>query len=148
VRFVVASDQDRTEIDVASDARLFPPELSHGIQMLTGEELAVDKLLALFGRAEARDFTDLMAVESRYGLDHLLELAAEKDRGFDPNVFAEMVDRFGRLRRDEFPVDDERYEQLRDQVLIWRTRGLELGRELDRGHSREQDREDDLELGR
>ncbi len=53
---------------------------------LSGEELAVDKVLAVFGRAEARDFHDLMAVESRYGLDRLCKLVAEKDRGFTPAV--------------------------------------------------------------
>jgi predicted nucleotidyltransferase component of viral defense system len=66
--------------------------------MLAGEELAADKVLAVFGRAEARDFIDLLAVESRYGLDHLCRLAAEKDRGFTLVVFAEML---GPLRPTE-----------------------------------------------
>jgi hypothetical protein len=147
VRFVVASGEDRTEIDLASDARLFPLEERHGIRLLAGEELAVDKVLAVFGRAEARDFTDLMALEDRYELDHLLELAAEKDRGFDPTVFAEMVDRFGRLRRDEFAVNDAQYEVLRRRVVLWRTRAIELARQRGRSHSQERDRDDDLGLG-
>jgi hypothetical protein len=41
----------------------------------------VDKVLALFGRAEARDLVDLTAVEPRYGLGRLCRLAAEKDPG-------------------------------------------------------------------
>ena len=72
---------------------------------LTGEELAVDKVLAVFGRAEARDFVDLMALEPRYGLDRLCALAAEKDRGFTPALFAEMLGRFSRLRQEEFGID-------------------------------------------
>lgn len=35
----------------------------------------MDKVLAVFGRAEARDFVDPMAVERRYGLDRLCQLA-------------------------------------------------------------------------
>jgi hypothetical protein len=128
-RLAVTDTADRTELDLATDARLFPVEQGPGYPMLAGEELAVDKLLAVFGRAEARDFVDLMAVEHGYGLDHLLELAAEKDRGFDAAIFAEMTGNFARLRRDEFAVDDGRYEQLRRLVGVWRQRALESARE-------------------
>ena len=64
-------------------------------------------MLAIFGRAEARDFIDLMAVEGQFDLDRLFKLAAEKDRGFNPRVFAEMVARGSRLSRAEFPIDDQ-----------------------------------------
>jgi hypothetical protein len=126
VRLIVSDGDERTELDLASDARLFPAESGRLAPTLTGEELAVDKVLALFGRAEARDFADLMALEPRYGLDRLCELAAEKDLGFDAAVFAEMLWRFGRLRRDEFELDDAGYEQLRSAVQRWRERALEL----------------------
>lgn len=80
-RMVVESADDRTAVDLAADARLFPAEPGRLAPMLSGEELAVDKVLALFGRAEARDFVDLMAVESRYGLDRLCELAVRRTAG-------------------------------------------------------------------
>lgn len=71
-----------------------------------------------------------MAVEHRYGLDHLMDLAAEKDGGFDSAVLAEMTGNFGRLRRDEFAVDDRRYEQL----IHWsRSGGNGLSAENDPG---------------
>jgi len=63
VRFVVSGLDDRTEVDLGSDARLFPAEQGPGFRLLTTEELGVDKVLAVFGRAEARDFMDLKAVE-------------------------------------------------------------------------------------
>jgi hypothetical protein len=125
-RLMVASASDRTELDLAADARLFPAEPGAPAPTLSGEELAVDKVLALFGRAEARDFVDLLAVEPRYGLDRLCQLAAEKDGGFSPSVFAEMLARFDRLRRDEFELDDARYAQLGDEVERWRESALEL----------------------
>jgi hypothetical protein len=125
-RLIVSTGDDRTELDLAADARLFPAEPREPAPTLSGEELAVDKVLAIFGRAEARDFVDLIELEPRYGLDRLCQLAAEKDRGFTPSVFAEMLDRFQRLRRDEFDVDDADYVRLTAAVEGWRRRALEL----------------------
>jgi len=125
-RLVVESADDRTELDLAADARLFPAEPGRLAPMLSGEELAVDKMLAVFGRAEARDFIDLMAIESRYGFDRLCRLAAEKDRGFTPAVLAEMLGQFRRLGREEFELDDARFEQLSRDVERWRGRAIEL----------------------
>ncbi len=125
-RLIVESGEDRTELDLGTDARLFPIEPGSPAAVLSGEELAIDKVLAVFGRAEARDFADLMAVEPRYGLDRLCQLAAEKDRGFLPSVFADMLSQFSRLRRDEFELDDIGYEQLRHAVERWREQATEL----------------------
>ena len=138
-RLIVSSTDDRTELDLAADARLFPAESGTPAPTLRGEELAVDKLLALFGRVEARDFVDLMAVEPRYGLDRLFQLAAEKDRGFSPSVFADMLARFDRLRRDEFDLDDARYEQLGNAVEAWSQRAIELAHGAEHRHEREVD---------
>jgi hypothetical protein len=104
--------------------------------MLSGEELAVDKVLALFGRAEVRDFVDLMALEPCYGLERLCELAVQKDLGFDSGVFADMLARFDRLRRDEFELDDTQYEQLRGEAERWRWRMIELARRQERARDR------------
>lgn len=126
-RLLVEGANDRTEVDLAADARLFPVEPGQPAPTLSGEELAVDKVLAVFGRAEARDFVDLLAVEKRYGLDRLCELAAEKDRGFTPEIFAGMLIQFRRLRRQEFEIDDVGYERLTRAVEEWRERAMGLG---------------------
>jgi hypothetical protein len=83
-------------------------------------------VLAVFGRAEARDFVDLLAIEPRYGLSRLCRLAAEKDRGFDPGIFADMLSQFDRLRREEFELDDGQYKLLRSAVKA----GGEVANEL------------------
>jgi Nucleotidyl transferase AbiEii toxin, Type IV TA system len=127
-RLIVESGSDRTELDLCTDARLFPAEPGSPAPLLSSEELAVDKVLAVFGRAEARDFADLMAVEPRYGLARLCQLAAEKDRGFLLGVFADMLVQFGRLRREEFELDDAKYEQLRRTVERWHEMAIELAR--------------------
>jgi hypothetical protein len=54
-RLEVGVGQDRTEVDLAHDYRLLPVEQSPLGPTLAAEELATDKLLALFDRAEARE---------------------------------------------------------------------------------------------
>ncbi len=53
-RLVLSDGADQTGVDLAVDARLLPIEESELGQVLSAEELAVDKVLAVFGRAEAR----------------------------------------------------------------------------------------------
>ncbi|HXD68743.1 MAG TPA: hypothetical protein VN615_02705 [Gaiellales bacterium] len=53
-----------------------------------------------------------------------------------------MLDRFPRLRRDEFDHDDTRYAELTGAVAHWRAHALEIARRLGRRHQR------DLGLGR
>ncbi len=103
-----------------------------------GEELAVDKVLAVFGRAKARDFVDLSAVANCHVLEHLRGRALDKDRGFDPQVFREMLDRFGRLPWDELDLPDRGYERLLETIERWRGLvGLTV-EELERGEHRNQ----------
>ena len=59
VRIVVTDSTSTTEVDLAHDYRLLPPEDTAVGLTLALEELAIDKVLALFDRAEARDFIDL-----------------------------------------------------------------------------------------
>ena len=146
-RLVVQGFGEQTEVDLAADVRLFPAELGRtGIPLLSSEELAVDKVVAVFGRAEARDFIDLMAMESQFDLGRLFTLAAEKDRGFDPRVFADMVGHVSRLSRAEFPIDDQTYEELKHVVTRWRDRALEISREQSRGPGEERDQGPDTGL--
>ena len=120
-RLVVQGEGEETIIDLGADARLLPAEkTAHGL-VLSSKELAIDKVLAIFGRAEARDFVDLAVLEPRYGLVDLLRQAAEKDPGFQPQVFRQMLGRFRRLQRDEFEVDDGTYESLVQTVARWTT---------------------------
>ncbi|MGI8755717.1 MAG: nucleotidyl transferase AbiEii/AbiGii toxin family protein, partial [Acidimicrobiales bacterium] len=103
---------------------------------LSLEELAANKLLALFSRAEARDFVDLAELEPVYGLDHLCRLAADKDAGFDRAVLAEMMGRADRIPDDEFVLNDERLASLRRSVLGWRLQLARAAPERGRGRKR------------
>ncbi|MGH9248944.1 MAG: nucleotidyl transferase AbiEii/AbiGii toxin family protein [Acidimicrobiales bacterium] len=70
------------------------------------EELAGRKVIALFDRAEARDFADVHDLAQRFGKNLLLERAAEVDAGFDMQVFAEMLRTLSRFIDADVPVDD------------------------------------------
>ena len=135
-RLSVTAGDAHTEVDLCVDHRLFPTEPSPIGPTLSGEELAANKLLALFSRAEARDFVDLAALEPTYGLEHLCRLAAEKDTGFDRAVLAEMLGRIDRLPNDEFLLDDERLTALRRTVLGWHLQLVRPGRGRGRGRER------------
>ena len=54
-----------TELDLAADARIWPVDKGPLGPMLSLEELGADKLLALFDRAQARDFVDVAALVDR-----------------------------------------------------------------------------------
>lgn len=109
-------------VDLGYDYRMRPAEPTPIGPALSVEELGADKLLALFGRAEARDFVDVHALAQRLGTDRLLALAAEKDPGFDQYVLATMLDGMSRLARSEFEVDDETFAQMQGFFREFRAR--------------------------
>ncbi|GGG28558.1 hypothetical protein GCM10007304_48030 [Rhodococcoides trifolii] len=82
------------------------------------DELAGRKLVALFDRAEARDFADVHTLTTHYDKNTLLSLAADVDTGFDHGTA---------LRRTPF--------LLRDRLHTGQIRSP-LGRSADRTHPR------------
>ncbi|MDQ6948199.1 MAG: nucleotidyl transferase AbiEii/AbiGii toxin family protein [Actinomycetota bacterium] len=139
VRFEVTRGQDRCEVDLGYDARLWPIQQTSLGPTIGDNEMAADKTLALFGRAAARDFLDVQALARRYGEQRLVELAAAKDLGFSAPHLAEALASIDRLDRRQFPVDDSNYQQLRDWALRW-SRSLErpdVQREQHRGRRRD-----------
>lgn len=59
----------------------------------------------------------------------LFALAALKDTGFDKSLFLEALAAFDRFTPEDFGLNDDEYDQLRNWVLTWRA---ELSRELGR----------------
>ncbi len=83
-RLVVRRPGDELLVDLAVDS---PPL---GVPTITAvgptyppRELVARKLLALFDRAEARDFVDVHTLSERFDLDDLLGLAGDIDEGFE-----------------------------------------------------------------
>jgi hypothetical protein len=71
--------------------RIRPPTRLEIGAVLSVEELAADKMLALWGRAEASDLLDVDALLHLVALPGMFELAAEKDPGFDPSLLGDAI---------------------------------------------------------
>ena len=112
VRFEVGDGQDVTELDLAWDYRMRPLRDTSLGRVLDRDELAADKMLALYGRAEARDFVDVHRLRALYSREQLCALAFEKDRGFVAERFAEALGSIGRRDRIEFDVDSPTFAAL------------------------------------
>lgn len=111
---------DELVIDLAIDA---PPRLptvnTAAGPMLDPLELAGQKLLALFGRAEPRDFADVFLLARLFGKPELLARASDIDPGFEPIVLASMMRMLDRLEDDELPVAAGIVVQLRAFFHDW-----------------------------
>ncbi len=77
-------------------------------------------MLALFGRAEARDFTDVRNLADVYLKDELLRLARAQDTGFDLGVFADMIGTVGRYSDRELSLSAHDVAELRRFFRDWR----------------------------
>ncbi len=106
VRALVRKGAEVTKVEWAHDAawRFLPP-LANPIAgyVLDPIDLAINKLLALVGRDEPRDFLDINDVHA-----HLLSLGAMcwaapgKDPGFTPAMLMTLLRRRGRYRPEDF----------------------------------------------
>ncbi|WP_433558721.1 nucleotidyl transferase AbiEii/AbiGii toxin family protein [Pseudonocardia xinjiangensis] len=119
-RFVVHGDDDLL-VDLALDAPpTMPPVAGIAGPTFGLEELAARKVVALFDRAEARDFADVFALAQRNSKDLLIHRAAEVDADFDPVILSTMLGSLSRFRDDEIPVDAVRLDELRSFFEQWR----------------------------
>ena len=111
---------ETVQLDLSHDARQRPAEATDLGLALSQDELAADKVLALFGRAEARDFADVAALLEVYPTDRLLELAAVKDPGFSPERFSESLAAIHRLHDKDFVGTGRTHKDLASQFDAWR----------------------------
>ena len=88
--FVRLLIEQELKVDIALDTpfRLKPPVQSNieGIKIPVDdlEDVAANKMLALFGRAEPRDFVDVYFLSKEYfDFMEMVQMAAKKDTGFD-----------------------------------------------------------------
>ena len=115
VRMEVSDQSERTEVDFAWDS--MPDERTevNGMSTLVAEQLAVNKLLALFGRAERRDLFDVFELCQSFDRDELLRSATEKDMGFSAEAFVTSLRALAR-----FDFDDTMYGKRRwRRMLAW-----------------------------
>jgi hypothetical protein len=122
-RLIVRSPSDELLVDLAVDSPpLGAPTITAVGPTYPPHELVARKLLALFDRAEARDFVDVYTLSNRFDLDDLLRLAGELDEGFTPALLAEMLASHGRFTDDDLADLGGDPARLRAFVEEWRAR--------------------------
>jgi hypothetical protein len=106
VRAVVGRGDDTTKVEWSHDSawRFLPTVADDRVgYRLHPVDLAINKLLALVGRDEARDFLDVLQVHAEVlPLGALCWAAAGKDPGFTPLALLELLKRRGKYRPEDF----------------------------------------------
>lgn len=106
LRAEVSRADARTKVEWAHDsAWRFMPAVRHEVAgyVLHPVDLAVNKLLALAGRDEPRDFLDILDLDSRtLPLGALCWAAAGKDPGYTPLSLLEILRRRGKYHVEDF----------------------------------------------
>ncbi len=106
VELSVSSDNDSTVVHFALDSpfRFEKPsdfDQIPGVKVDSLIDIATNKLLALFGRAELRDFIDVyFLVKEHFNKIELIEKAAQKDPGFDLYWFGVAIERISDFTDD------------------------------------------------
>ncbi len=133
-RAMVSRDAESLRLEWVQDSafRFFPAQRDDQFGWrLHLADLATNKILALAGRWEARDFVDALYLDDAFAsLGLLAWAAASKDPGLTPMLILEQANRFNRLRPEELqtvlgavPLD------LVKMKMRWRE-SVEAGREM------------------
>lgn len=121
IRLRVSDERGECEVDLAIDYRALEPVQTRYGPAFDLRELGANKVLAVFARAEPRDFIDLAQLTQRFPLPDLIALAAEKDPGLDLTVLDAFMERVHTLPRADFELDDLAYDRLLATVRDWQT---------------------------
>lgn len=120
VRLEIDDGQEGLIVDLGIDS---PPEEPLGKTelgpTLSPRDLAARKTLALFGRAEARDFADVYDLAERYGREQLLAWAAADDASFDQQIFASTLTSIDRFSDQDLPVRPRHAKDPRAYFHSW-----------------------------
>jgi hypothetical protein len=119
-----AAAGNSSTVELGVDWRAYPPvQLAIG-PVLHPADAVANKICAIFGRAEVRDYVDVCGVleDGRYSGDELLRMAADHDPGFDPMIFADALRAVRRLSESAFEpykLSAEQIDTLRTRLLAW-----------------------------
>lgn len=128
-RLIIRRDDEELLVDLAIDTPpLGAPTITTLGPTYPVEELAARKVLALFDRAEARDFVDIHALSEHFDLDRLTDLAGQLDGGFTSDLLAESLASHQRFSDDELTALGADADQLRGFIEQWRARLLDQGK--------------------
>jgi hypothetical protein len=105
VRAEATRGSDRVRLDWTTDSafRFFPavPDEEFGYR-LHDADLATNKVLALAGRSEVRDFLDILLIDQTYlSLGAVIWAACGKDPGFTPALILDETNRHSRYQESD-----------------------------------------------
>jgi len=104
-RFVAVEPESgrRVQIEVFADGgRLRPPVRLAVGPVLHRDDLAADKVLAMWDRGEPRDYIDVTALLGVYGARELFALAAAKDAGLTADLLVDSLRRVHRFQTQDW----------------------------------------------
>lgn len=124
IRAIVTRGEAATQIDWAHDSawRFMPVvEDELGGYLLHPVDLATNKILALAGRDEPRDFVDVLFImETILPLGPLVWAAVAKDPGYNPLSLLEQLRRRGKVRPEEISrLDLNRPFEIEEAKQTW-----------------------------
>jgi len=107
-------------VDLAIDvAPRFPVTQTLVGPVFSPLELAGRKLLALFDRAEARDFVDVYVLSKKFGNQKIFDAAAQIEVSLNKETLARMMIALERFSDDELPIDLSEVGALREHFAEW-----------------------------
>lgn len=120
----MSSGGEEARVELGVDWRMNEPVRFAIGPVLHADDAVANKVCALFGRAEIRDYVDVAAIlaSGRYSEGDLIRLAAEHDPGFDLAWFTEAleaVDRIPDTGFAEYGLDPASASALRARMHAW-----------------------------
>jgi predicted nucleotidyltransferase component of viral defense system len=117
---LIVTGTEKLLVDLALDSPpRRPPTASIVGPTFAPEELAARKLVALFDRAEPRDFLDVYALVRHFSKEELLTWAQDVDPGLDHAVLADMMRAHARLTNRDFAASPHHVSELRAYFTTW-----------------------------
>ncbi len=104
-RAVINRGDESLRLDWTTDSafRFFPAQRDEDFgYCLHPADLAINKVLALVGRSEVRDFLDILQLDREYlSLGAIIWAACGKDPGFTPSLILDQTNRHSRYQESE-----------------------------------------------
>jgi hypothetical protein len=123
-RLIVADSKakEAARLELGVDWRANSPVRLEVGPVLHPDDAVANKVCALYGRGEVRDYVDAILRSDRYRMEEILRLAADHDPGFDDAMFAAAlaaINRFADTAFEPYGLDPAEVEALRARITGW-----------------------------
>lgn len=113
LQYILIRDKDSLKVDIVKDVPIHFGRVRtiNRVRVDSLENISVGKLLALFGRADPKDFVDLyfLFTQKKISFRKLFQMAKKKDLGLNEFYLAEMISRVSDIKI--FPATIKPFDQ-------------------------------------